>query len=182
MPKPTPTGNPTTDNGNIVAMFAEKINNQQESLKETIDMMAGYKNQLKQFKANYLNYSKYEHSAGNFDKRKWRMPPWMYAMPTSSSETRQWDDCTWHFCALCKQGLGGWSPSHSTKGDPAKGITAHGSGKPTAKRDSNETKTPPTKFCFANHHSKYCRMQANFAPKGRMIARTPPVLSAGQSC
>jgi hypothetical protein len=54
-----------------MAMFAEKIDNQQDSLnKEMIGMMAGYKNTLKQFKANYGNYSKNVHSNGknnNFD-------------------------------------------------------------------------------------------------------------------
>jgi hypothetical protein len=34
-------------------MFTEKIGNQQDSLKEMIGMMAGYENQLMQFKANY---------------------------------------------------------------------------------------------------------------------------------
>jgi outer membrane protein assembly factor BamE (lipoprotein component of BamABCDE complex) len=95
----------------------------------------------------------------------------MHENPTNSNETRQWDDRTWYYCALCKQGRGGWSPSHSTKGDPDKKIAAHPGGtKPPYKRETNNAGTPsPKKTRFNNDRSKFRTMQAIFASKGKSL-------------
>jgi hypothetical protein len=110
-------------------------------------MMAGYKNTLKQFKANYFND---DYLASNFEKSKCRMPPWMDEKPTNMTGSGEWDNHPWSFGALCKQGHGGWSPSQSTKGDP----------------------TPSKKARFTPGRSsstKFCSMQARVASKGKLL-------------
>jgi hypothetical protein len=91
--------------------------------------------------------------------------------PSNTTETCKWDDHTWYYCALCKQCHGGWSPSHSTKGDTDKGIAAHHSSKPVAKRNSADSNLTPTKkTCFTTDRStKFCTMQASFASKGKPL-------------
>jgi hypothetical protein len=123
--KPPPTAPTEQEDGDL--MVSKNIDEQQESIKQIMSMLASSNNQLKKFK---VNYTKYDSSlGGRYKKKACSMPPWMDEKPSDVSKTKQWDNRPWHYCTLCKQGIGSWSPSHSTLGDTAKGIAEHHSGK-----------------------------------------------------
>jgi hypothetical protein len=54
-PKPASRATAADEDGNLMVLFAQSINKQQESIKEILSMLASSDNQIKQFKANYSN-------------------------------------------------------------------------------------------------------------------------------
>jgi hypothetical protein len=92
--KPSPKVTPEPEDGDVIALLAKNIEEQQESIKQIISMLASSDNQVKQFK---VNCSKNDSSSGARFKKK--------------AHSKQWENCTWHYCAcLFKQGHGSWSP------------------------------------------------------------------------
>jgi hypothetical protein len=168
-PKPASRATSADENGNLMALFAQSIDKQQESIKKSLSMIASSDNQIKQFKAKY---SKNDSSNGSrFEKKSCSIPPWMDDKPTDPAETKQWDNCTLHHCLQCKQGCGSWSPSHSTAGNAAKGIAAHHGGKsPYTKRNST-AEAPGGSTAKKDHFDKplYCSTKAAFASNGKSL-------------
>jgi hypothetical protein len=168
-PRKTTTSTDSSEDGDLMALFAEQTNTQQASIKSILLMLASSDNQMKQFKANY---SRHDSSSGGYEKKARRMPPWMDETPSDTAETKNWDNRTWHYCSLCKQGRGSWSPSHSTKGDTSKGIAAHRGGK-TPKRDTADDEpnqgSATKKTRFDTNKAPYRSMKAAFASNGKSL-------------
>jgi hypothetical protein len=168
--KPPAKPIPESEDGDLLALFAKSIDDQQDSIKQILSMLASSDNQIKQFKANYSRNDSTS-SGGRYEKKSRSMPPWMDETPSDVHETKQWDSRTWHYCALCKQGRGSWSPSHSTSGDTSKGIAAHRGGKAPPKREYNNdhsTEAPAKKTRFADK-PPFRSMKAAFASNGKSL-------------
>jgi hypothetical protein len=171
--KPLPKAIPESEDGDLLALFAKSIDDQQDSIKQILSMLASSDNQIKQFKANYSRNDSNSSGGSRYEKKSRSMPPWMDETPSDVSETKLWDNRTWHYCALCKQGRGSWSPSHSTSGDTAKGIAAHRGGKQPLKRNHGSTDDssapPPAKKTRFADKPPFRSMKAAFASNGKSL-------------
>jgi hypothetical protein len=140
-----------------MSLFAKNIDEQQESIKQILSMLASSNNGIKQFKVNYsINNSSSEICC--FNKKAHSMPPWMDDKPTNIAETPRPNNgtiaCgTTALCANKATVVAGPLPSPSMSGDTSKGIATHRVGKPPHKYDtppSDSNKSPAKKLSSRN--------------------------------
>jgi hypothetical protein len=129
---PPPSDSPSDD---ILALLAERVDSQQETMKKMVGLLSSLENQHKQFKANYAKH-KPSTGGGTATTGANRQPPFANQAPADPNEVKTWNDRSWYYCAKCKYGVGCWLPSHSTDGIPALSIDAHRGAAPTNKRGS----------------------------------------------
>jgi hypothetical protein len=120
---PTASSSPSDD---ILTLLAARVDAQQDTMKKMVGLLSSLENSQKLIKANYAK-TKPSHCGGTKKNpgSQNRMPPFANQAPSDTNEVRTWNEKSWYWCAKCKQGIGCWSPSHSTNGNDALSIEPH---------------------------------------------------------
>jgi hypothetical protein len=123
----TPPATVSSDTDEILALLADRVDAQQESMQQVFGLLSSIENQQKQFKANFArhpppNGGRNPSSGSGINRQQ---PPFMVQAPKDPNEVKVFNDRNWYYCAKCRHGTGCWSPSHSTNGIPALSIDAH---------------------------------------------------------